>query len=122
MTAVERSFRGISVRLAAEYLRGLGGRVTNQDGVGPDQPIAPDDLSEPVVVQGEGWQARLTSETVDIGPSLSLTEVSVTFERDGADETDGTDGTDGTGRTDADSTDLDDLVERFARKAVRAGG
>lgn len=113
MTAVERSFRGISVRLAAEYLRGLGGRVTNQDGVVPDEPIDPDDLSEPVVVQGDEWRARLTSETVDIGPSLSLTEVSVAFERDG---------TGGTGDPDEGSTDLDDLVERFAQKAVRAGG
>jgi len=116
MTDVERSFRGISVRLAAEYLRGLGGRVTNQDGVTPDEPIDTDDLSEPVVVQGDEWRARLTSKTVDIGPSLSLTEVSVAFERDG------TDGTDGTAVPDEGSTDLDDLVERFAQKAVRAGG
>lgn len=112
MTTVERAFRGISLRLAAEYLRGLGGQVTDPGGIDPGDPIEADALSEPVVVAGDGWQAHLTTETVEIGPSLTLTEVSVVFESDGT-------AIDGRGD---DAPDLDDLVERFAQKAVRAGG
>lgn len=112
MTTAERSFRGISVRLAAEYLRDLGGRVVEPTGIDPDESIDPDALLEPVVVAGDGWRAHLTSETVEIGPSLTLTEVSVVFESDGT----ATDGQKGA------PTDLHDLVDRFAQKAVRAGG
>jgi hypothetical protein len=112
MTTVERAFRGISLRLAVEYLRGLGGRVTEPAGIDPDEPIDPDTLSEPVVVAGDGWQARLATERIEIGPSLSLTEVSVVFESAGT----ATDGRDGG------ATDLDDLIDRFAQKALRAGG
>jgi molybdopterin synthase sulfur carrier subunit len=104
MTTVERAFRGISLRLATEYLRGLGGRVTEPTGIDPDEPIDAEDLSEPVVVAGDGWQASLTTETIEIGPSLTLTEVSIVFEEIG------------------DLGTLDDLVDRFAQKAVRAGG
>ena len=104
MKTVERAFRGISLRLAVEYLRGLGGRVTDPPGIDPDEPVDPDALAEPVVVAADGWQATLTTETIEIGPSLTLTEVSLVFEA-----------TDEPGA-------LDDLVERFARKAVRAGG
>lgn len=84
-TQVERSFRGISVRLARRYLENLGG-----------------DAVDETTVEGDGWRASLDSETVSIGPSLTLTEVTVTFE----------------GEADV----LDDLVDRFARKAMRAGG
>ncbi|HKL29166.1 MAG TPA: hypothetical protein VJ898_07840 [Natrialbaceae archaeon] len=104
MTTVERAFRGISLRLAVEYLRGLGGRVAEPAGIDPDQPIDPDALSEPVVVAGDGWQARLTTERIEIGPSLTLTEVSIVFEATG----------NGGG--------LDGLIDRFAQKALRAGG
>ncbi|WP_435333869.1 hypothetical protein [Haloarchaeobius sp. TZWWS8] len=85
MTTRERSFRGISVRLARHYLTNLGGEAVD------DQ-----------TVEAEDWRAELSSETVSIGPTVELTEVTVRFEGD--DET------------------LDDVVERFAQKAMRAGG
>lgn len=84
-TRVERSFRGISKRLAVRYLRNLGGEQVDEG-----------------TIEGEGWQAHLSTETVGIGPTLTLTEVTVVFE-----------GEDGT---------LETLVEDFARKAMRAGG
>lgn len=82
---VERSFRGISLRLARHYLGNLGGETVDD-----------------TTVVGDGWTADLDDETVHIGPSLELTEVTVVFEGD--DDT------------------LDDLVSRFAQKAMRAGG
>jgi hypothetical protein len=63
--AVDRSFRGISVRLARRYLENLGGEAVADDRV-----------------EGDGWSADLSSSTVTIGPSLSLTEVHVHFEGD----------------------------------------
>lgn len=84
---VERSFRGISVRIAVKYLESLGGQRADGDG-------------EPVEIAGDGWRARLTSETVGVGPTVQLTQVNVTFEGE----------------------DIDELVETFARKARRAGG
>ncbi|QLK25161.1 hypothetical protein HYG81_13810 [Natrinema zhouii] len=85
VTRLERSFRGISERLAIRYLTNLGGERVDEDSV-----------------EGDDWTATLSSETVDIGPSLQLTEVTVTFE--GEEDT------------------LEPLVERFAQKAMRAGG
>ncbi|WP_435359487.1 hypothetical protein [Haloarchaeobius sp. DFWS5] len=85
MTEVVRSFRGISQRLAIHYLENLGGERVDD-----------------ATVAGDGWTASLSSETVDVGPTLQVTEVTVEFEGD-------------------DST-LDSLVERFAQKAMRAGG
>ena len=82
---VERSFRGISERLAIRYLTNLGGTQVDDE-----------------VVEGDDWVATLSSESVHIGPSLTLTEITVVFE--GNRET------------------LDSLVEAFARKAMRAGG
>ncbi|WP_227353663.1 hypothetical protein [Haladaptatus salinisoli] len=81
----EKSFRGINENLARTYLENLGGE-TRDDGD----------------VSGDGWRASLSSETVSIGPSVELTEVTVVFEGD--EET------------------LDSLVERFSQKAMRAGG
>jgi len=81
---VVRSFRGISERLAVRYLENLGGERVDD------------------AVEGDGWRATLSSEKVGIGPSLTLTEVTVEFE-----------GEPGT---------LDTLVDRFAQKAMRAGG
>ncbi|MFB6136299.1 MAG: hypothetical protein ABEJ04_06030 [Halobacteriaceae archaeon] len=81
----ERSFRGISKRLAVNYLTGLGGERVGEDRV-----------------EGADWSATLSTDKVDVGPSLSLTEVTVVFEGD--EET------------------LPDLIERFAQKAMRAGG
>ena len=82
---VERSFRGISERLAIRYLGGLGGEQVEAD-----------------VVEGDGWSATLSAESVEIGPSLTLTEVTVVFE--------------------GDAESLKPLIEDFARKAMRAGG
>ncbi|TYT60768.1 hypothetical protein [Natrialba swarupiae] len=84
-TRVERSFRGISERLAIRYLTNLEGERIDED-----------------TVVGEGWTATLSAEQVDVGPTLSLTEVTVVFE--GEDD------------------HLESLVEEFARKAMRAGG
>jgi molybdopterin synthase sulfur carrier subunit len=81
----ERSFRGISRRLARHYLSKLGG--------------------DPVTerrVEGDQWRADLSSETVSVGPSLTLNEVTIVFE--------------------GDPEALDALLPRFEQKAVRAGG
>lgn len=81
----ERSYRGISTRAAIHYLTNIGGEA-----VGDDRVI------------GEGWSASLSAEKVQIGPSLSLTEVTVVFEGEKA--------------------ILDPLIETFSKKAIRAGG
>lgn len=86
MTAqVERSFRGISERLAIRYLEHLGGERTSEG-----------------VVEGADWTATLSSTSVGIGPSLTVSEVTIVFE--------------------GESEALDELVSAFAQKAVRAGG
>ncbi|WP_266078514.1 hypothetical protein [Haladaptatus caseinilyticus] len=61
----EKSFRGISKRLARHYLENLGGEVQ-------------DDGS----VEGDDWHVSLSSEKVSIGPTVELTEVTVVFEGD----------------------------------------
>jgi len=61
----EKSFRGISVRLARHYLEKLGGEIVDDERV-----------------EGEGWTASLSAEKVSIGPTLELTEVTVVFEGD----------------------------------------
>ena len=81
----ERSFRGISERLAINYLENLGAEQVDDDRV-----------------EADDWTATLSSQTVGIGPSVSLTQVDLIFEGD----------------PDA----LDSLIERFAQKAMRAGG
>lgn len=53
-------------------------------------------------VEGDGWAAALSEKKVAIGPSLQLNEVTIQFE--GEAET------------------LDPLIEKFAQKAMRAGG
>ncbi|THE66083.1 hypothetical protein D8Y22_03935 [Salinadaptatus halalkaliphilus] len=82
---LERSFRGISERLAFRYLENLGGERIDESTVG-----------------GDDWEATVSSSTVEIGPSLTLTEVTVVFE--------------------GESATLGALVDRFAQKAMRAGG
>ena len=81
----ERSYRGISIRLAREYLVKLGGEAIEDDHV-----------------EADAWTASLSAEKISIGPTLTLTEVTVVFE-----------GETGT---------LDPLIERFSQKAMRAGG
>lgn len=82
---VEKSFRGISKRLAVHYLVGLGGDPGDGDRV-----------------VAEDWEASLSTDTVAVGPSLTLTEVTVVFE--------------------GDPETLDAVVEQFSQKAIRAGG
>jgi molybdopterin synthase sulfur carrier subunit len=67
----ERSYRGISRRLAAHYLRNLGGTL-----VGTDDP------AEATRVDGDGWTAELSAEPVAVAGSLTLTEVTVGFTGD----------------------------------------
>ncbi|GAB3417725.1 hypothetical protein GCM10027435_16770 [Haloparvum alkalitolerans] len=64
----ERSYRGISRRLAAHYLRNLGG-----DLVGTDDP------AEATRVEGDGWRVELSAAKVNPAGSLELTEVTVRF-------------------------------------------
>ena len=81
-----RQYRGISRRLAADYLENLGGRRVNGD----DR------------LEGDGWSADLSAETVEVVGSMELTEVTVAFEGEAA--------------------VLEELVKDFTRKAMRAGG
>jgi hypothetical protein len=81
----ERSFRGISQRLAIKYLENLGAEQVADDRV-----------------EADDWAADLSSQTVGIGPSVSLTQVDLVFE--------------------GDPETLDPFIERFAQKAMRAGG
>lgn len=60
---VERTYRGISPRIAIHYLCGLGGEQVDER-----------------TVKGEQWRADISSRTVTIGPTLKLTEVRVRFE------------------------------------------
>ncbi|WP_254536050.1 hypothetical protein [Halomarina litorea] len=93
---VEKSFRGISLRLAVHYLtESLGGERVD-DG--------PEDITEAdgATVEGDGWRADLTTAMANPVGSVELTEVRIDFE--GEEET------------------LDPLVEQFSQKAMRAGG
>lgn len=86
----EKEFRGISLRLARQYLENLGGEAVDD-----------------TTVEGDGWRADLSTETVAIGESLELTEVTVVFEAD---------------EDHLSEASLDELVEDFSQKAMRAGG
>jgi hypothetical protein len=81
-----RSYRGISVRAALGYLENVGGEQVD------DQRV-----------EGEGWSATLSSEKVEVGPSMRLTEVTVEFEGESI-------------------ATLDPVIEKFSQKAIRAGG
>lgn len=61
----EKSYRGISLRLAREYLVKLGGEAVADDRI-----------------EADGWAASLSAEKVSIGPTIQLTEVTVVFEGD----------------------------------------
>jgi len=88
----DRSFRGISKRLAIHYLENLGGDLVAGDR----------EDSAQARVEADEWTATLSAQKVSIGSTMQLTEVDITFE-----------GTEDT---------LDPLVEQFAQKAMRAGG
>jgi len=85
------AYRGISRRLAAHYLRNLGGEL-----VGTDDPAAA------TRVDGDGWRATLSAETVTAAAAITLTEVTAEF----------------AGDPDA----LADLLPKYRQKAMRAGG
>lgn len=87
MTERQRQYRGISKRLATQYLQNLGGEV-----VDPDRDR----------IEGDGWAAELSAETVNPAGTIELSEVTVAFE----------------GEPEA----LEELIEDFSRKAIRAGG
>ncbi|MFC4357589.1 hypothetical protein ACFO0N_06450 [Halobium salinum] len=87
----EKSYRGISQRLAAHYLGNLGGEAVSEGDEGTVD-----------AVEGDGWSADLSSEKVEVGPSVTLTEVTVVFA--------------------GDPETLDELVKKFSQKAMRAGG
>ena len=80
-----REFRGISTRAAIGYLENLGG-----------------EQREHRVVVGDDWRAELDEQIVEIGPTLKLNQVTVSFE--------------------GDKETLEPLIEKFAQKAIRAGG
>lgn len=86
MVERERSYRGISARAAIGYLESVGGEQVDER-----------------TVTGENWRASVSEDTVSIGPSLQLTEVTVQF--DGPSE-----------------ERLEPIIERFSQKAIRAGG
>lgn len=86
---LEKSYRGISPRLAVHYLTSLGGDEASTEG--DERRVVADD-----------WEATLRAERVGVGPTLSLTEVTVVFE--------------------GEESTLGPLVERFSQKAMRAGG
>ena len=104
----ERSFRGISERLAAHYLSNLGGERVDDgdggdhgdDGDGGDHGDDGDGGHDRLA--GDDWTAAVSSEKVAIGPSIELTEVTVVLEGPAA--------------------TVDPLMDEFARKAMRAGG
>lgn len=112
----EKTYRGISARLAVHYLVGLGGeRVTDPadvaDGLvsGRDRDSLAseadhdDDPYLPAAVIGDDWQATLDVEEVAIGGgAMTLHEIRVVFE--------------------GDAERVEPLVERFSQKAIRAGG
>jgi hypothetical protein len=70
---VEKSYRGITERLARHYLSNLGGEI--EDGGSPESGGD---------VVGDDWRASISSEKVSIGPTVKLTEVTVVFEGDEA--------------------------------------
>ena len=82
-----REFRGISKRLAVQYLETLGGERVDET----------DDR-----VEGDGWSAELAERKVNPAGVITLNEVEIRFEGEEA--------------------KLVPLIEKFAQKAMRAGG
>lgn len=60
------------------------------------------DQREGGTVVGDGWRAELTASRERIGPTLEVDEVRVVFE--------------------GEPSALDSVIDRFAKKAMRAGG
>ncbi|WP_435075788.1 hypothetical protein [Halorubrum sp. HHNYT27] len=62
------AYRGISRRLAAHYLRNLGGELVDTD-----------DPAEATRVDGDGWRVALSAQKVTAAASITLTEVTAEF-------------------------------------------
>lgn len=60
-----RQFRGVSRRLAVQYLENLGGERVDERRL-----------------EGDGWTVALSEETVHVAGSIELTELTVDFEGD----------------------------------------
>ncbi|MEF8775428.1 MAG: hypothetical protein V5A43_02860 [Haloarculaceae archaeon] len=60
-----RQFRGLSLETAVGYLEHLGGERTGEN-----------------AVKGDGWRAELSTQTVPVGPSYRLTQVTITWAGD----------------------------------------
>ena len=80
-----RQFRGLTQEQAIRYLTQLGGTRHDAD-----------------TVIGNGWEARLSSRKVPVGPSYRLTEVTISWA--------------------GDQDKLEDVILRFRLKAFRAPG
>ena len=99
---VEKAVRGISKRLAIHYLEGMGAQPVDEAG---DPVEGAGETGEAAAavdrVVADDWEVHLSTATVDIGPTLEVTELELVFEGDG---------------------DLEEVVEAFTWKARRAGG
>lgn len=82
---ITRRFHGLTVEQAVRYLEHLGG-----------------DRRDERTVEGDGWEAHLSTSETPVGPSYRLTEVTITWTGDEA--------------------VVDPLVRGFQRKAFRAPG
>ena len=80
-----RRFRGLTLEQAIGYLENLGGTRRGE-----------------TAIEGDGWQAELSTRKVPVGPSYRLTEVAVTW----------------TGERDV----LEPVIFQFRLKAFRAPG
>jgi len=92
---------GSATETRAESFRGISRRLAVHylRNLGGEADGADEDVT---AVDGDDWRAELSADTVTSAGSITLTEVTVRFEGDPA--------------------VLDDLIERFERKAMRAGG
>lgn len=80
-----RQFRGLTVDQAIRYLENLGGKQIDKS-----------------TIEGDSWQATLSTDIVPVGPSYRLTEITITWE----------------GPVD----DLKPVITAFRTKAFRAPG
>lgn len=84
-TEITQTFRGVPEWKIIDYLESVGGKQTDK-----------------TTVNAERWQASTKSTTVSIGPSMTLTEVTVKLQ----------------GEKEA----LEEILPKLKQKAMRAGG